>query len=180
MGRRGKQRKAEDIMQPTIEQMRAGDYQPAAVMHVETARASRAYRRRPVIDVMLEAGQISQEQYDRLAYYGDQAALADKSPVRSCCDNSPRSGNGPGVTILSAMIETGRIERELAAHGLLSIARAVVVDNQTLAQWCIAQHGGRERYNGRGEFVAIVPIAEKRNIEIALRALRYAAGVITR
>lgn len=167
-------------MQPTIEQMRAGDYQPAAVMHVETARASRAYRRQPVIDAMRDADQITQAEYDMLAYYADQAALADKSPVRSCCDNSPRSGNGPGVTILSAMLETGRIERELAAHGLLALTRAICVDQVTLSQWCIAQYGGRERYNGRGEFVAIVPIGEKRHMRAALGRLKYAAGVITR
>lgn len=182
MARKGrtKAREVVAIMQPTVEQMRVGTYEQAAIMHVDTARASRAYRLKPVIDTMLDTDQITQKEYDMLAYYAHQAALADKSPVRSCCDMTPRSTNGPGATILSAMLETGRIERDLDAHDLLDLTRAVVVANWTLTRWCIEQYGGRERYNGKGEFVAIVPVNEKRHVRAALGKLKYAAGVITR
>lgn len=170
--------KVSDMQTPTAEQMEHGRYRKDAVMHVETARASMAYRRKPVIDQLLDTDQIDQKEYDALAYYRDQASLAERSPVRSCCDTSLRGSDGPGVAILSAMLETGRIERDLG--GLYDIARAVAVNDMTLSQWCIAKHGGRERYNGKGEFVAIVPINEKRHMAMARLDLRMAARRIVR
>ena len=76
------------------------------------------------------------------------------------------------------MLETGRIERDLGQ--LVDIARAVAVDDKSLSQWCIDKHGGRERYDGNGRFVAIVPICEKRHMEIARLELRMAARRIVR
>ena len=127
----------------------------------------------PVIDTLRNGGFLSVKEWEALDYYRQQASLADKSPVRSCIDNSPRGGSGPGVTITSAMIETGRIERDLGQ--LWDIARAVAVDDVSLAQWCISKHGGRERYDSDGKFVAIVPICEKRHVEMARMELRMAS-----
>ncbi len=132
----------------------------------------------PVIDTLRNQGMLSEAEWDALNYYRDQASLADKSPVRSCCDNSPRGGGGPGVTIISAMLETGRIERDLGQ--LVDIARAVAVDDVSLAQWCVEKHGGRERYGKKGQIIAIVPVREKHNIALARMELRMAAHRITR
>jgi hypothetical protein len=49
-----------------------------------------------------------------------------------------------------------------------------------LSEWCIARHGGRERYDGSGRFVAMVPCAEKRVMAEALLDLKYVAGTIVR
>lgn len=127
----------------------------------------------PVIDRLLVRQVIGPREHAALSYYRDQATLADKSPVRSCCDNEPRTGNGPGVAILSAQLETGRLERELGS--LRDIAKAIAVKDISLAEWCIGKWGGRERYNKDGKFVAIVPINEKRHMQLARLELRMAA-----
>jgi len=131
------------------------------------------FRRVPIIDSLHRQDILSEREYTALAYYRDQASLAERSPVKSCIDATVGGGNGPGVAIISAVIETGRLEREMGA--LCDIARAVAVDDISLAQWCIAKHGGRERYNGKGEFVAVVPINEKRHMETARVELKMAA-----
>lgn len=160
-------------MSPTPEQIGRAQFKRDVLTHVETATRTTGYRRKMVIAHLLDTEQITQSEYEALAYYRDQASLAEKSPVRSCCDNSPRSGHGPGVAILSAALETGRIERDLGV--LVDIARAIAVDDKSLAQWCIEKFGGRERYNSRGEFVAIVPVNEKRNVAMARMEIRMAA-----
>lgn len=170
MARRGRKAKRMDIQREDVTPERA-----ARSRFVSAGMARRAL---PVIDTLHEQGQLTDAEYSALAYYRDQASLADRSPVRSCCDTSPSSGNGPGVAILSAMLETGRIERDLGQ--LADIARAVAVDDVSLAQWCIDKFGGRERYDGKGRFVAIVPICEKRHMETARMELRMAAHRIVR
>lgn len=139
----------------------------------EFRRIGMHYRRVPVIETLYAEGKINHREYEALDYYGSQASLADKSPVKSCCDDSPGGGAGPGVGITSAMLETGRMEREMGC--LRDIARAVVVDNWTLEQWCIHKHGGRERYDRKGRFVAMVPNNETENMGIAMLELRMAA-----
>lgn len=161
--RKRKQRPVAETMPPTIERER----------HNEFRSAGMARRVIPVIDQELERGHLTPKEHEILAYYRDQASLAEKSPVRSCCDNSPRGDNGPGVAILSAMIETGRLERELGA--LWPLARAIAVDDLSISQWCIRKFGGRERYDGKGKFVAVVPINEKAHKAMARMELKMAA-----
>lgn len=137
------------------------------------------YRRVAMIDQMLERGDLQAHEHKALAHYRDQAHLAERSPVKSCLDDS-KGGGATGQTlsaaVTSAIITTARIERDLGS--LRDIARAVAVLDHSLSQWCIAKHGGRERYGKRGEFVAMVPIAEKRNMDIAKLELRHAASRI--
>ena len=136
-------------------------------------------RVKPVIDTLLARKTITQAEHDALNYYRQQASLCDHSPARSCLDRSVTAiGNGPSVALLSAMLETGRIERDLGS--LYSLARAVAVDDISLAAWCIAKHGGRERYDGNGRFIAMVPVREKTVLAIALKELRFAAGMISK
>ncbi len=124
---------------------------------------------------------LTQSEWEALNYYRDQASLADKSPVRSCCDNSPRGGHGPGVAIISALIETGRLERDMGQ--LMDIARAVAVDDVSLSEWAIAKHGGTERWgkDKKGEDIVIAIIPRGRNsIAMARMELRMAAHRILR
>ena len=141
--------------------------------HNHFASVGMARRVIPVIDTLVSHGIITEREYRALAHYRDQASLADRSPVKSCIDDSPSAGDRPGVAITSAIIETAKIERDLGE--LRSIARAVAVDDKSLTQWCIDKHGGRERINARGETVAIVPIGEKRHVAMARMELRMAA-----
>lgn len=171
---RAKRKKKQDAVRdtrlgPTSEQARHASYVSAGMAH----------RRVPMIDQMLKRDQITHQEYAALAHYRDQASLAESSPVKSCLDRSIRAGNGngPSAAVISAMLETSRIERDLGS--LLDIARAVAVDDKSLSQWCIDKHGGRERYNGSGEFVAMVPVNEKQHMAMARMELRMAARRIT-
>lgn len=158
------------MIRPTDEQMRDGQF----------VRAGAPVRRVPVIETMHRAGKLSEDDYRALGYYRDQASLADRSPTRSCLDEHIGGGQGcgPGAAVISAMIETARIERDLGS--LRAIARAVAVDDVSLSQWCIAQYGGRERYDSKGKFVALVPNFEKRAMSAALLDIRMAARRIVR
>jgi hypothetical protein len=165
---RGKKKKlvrADPRIGPTPEQAANNNF----------ASAGMAHRRIPVIDTMLERGQLTDNEHRRLSHYRDQAQMAERSPIKSCLNDSRTGGDhqGLGAAVVSAMLATGRIERELGS--LLDIARAVAVDDVSLSAWCVAKHGGRERYNAAGEFVAVVPVAEKRVMEVARVELRMAA-----
>lgn len=134
----------------------------------------------PPIQQMLNAGFLNQQEYRALAYYADQANLAERSPLKDSL-NRDRGGSGNGelsASVISALLETARIERDLGS--LRDIAHAVAVREITVAQWCIERHGGRERYNGKGKLIAIVPYSEKKNVEIARQDLRMAAHRIVR
>lgn len=146
--------------------------------HNDFRNSGMARKMVPVIDTLFDAGKLSHDEWERLSYYRDQASLADRSPLKSCIDFSPGGGDhGPGVAIMSAEIETWRMERDMG--GLWHLARAVAVDDTSLPQWCIRKHGGRERLDGDGQLVAIVPVREKAVTQLALLELRAAAGFIT-
>lgn len=153
---------------PTPEQFAQGQFRKPLITHIRV----------PVIDTLAERGDLTNAEHAALNYYRDQAGLADRSPLKSNLDRSVGAGHGPGVSIISAAIETGRIERDLGS--LREIARAVAVDDVSLTQWCIAKHGGRERYNGSGKVVAIVPVSERRHMRTALLELKFAAGRVTK
>lgn len=152
------------------------DEQPTAqAAGREIARAGLAYRFVPVIETMHRRGQINDKEYTALAYYAEQASIAEQSPVRSCLDFTVRGGGdiGRNTAVLSAQLETARIERDLGT--LQPIARAIAVDGMTLTNWCIKRHGSRQRLDSAGKVVAIVPFAEARVMKIAAMELRMAA-----
>lgn len=151
------------------------DVTPERAQHNEFVSVGMARRVKPVIESLFDAGQLTQAEYDALAYYRDQASLAEKSPIRSCCDNTPRGGRGPGVAIISAQIETGRMERDMGQ--LWGLARAVAVDDWSLTQWCIHRHGGREK---GGQIVPRGADDGKHVIAMARMELRMAAHRIVK
>lgn len=148
---------------------------PEREAHNDTRSAGAAVRIVPVIVRLHEAGVLNDTEFAALAYYRDQASLADKSPVRSCCDFSPRGGHGPGVAIVSAQIETGKLERDMGM--LWPLCRAVCVDDVTLERWCIDRHGS--------QWVDLAHPQDAqawmaRKVAIATLELKYAAGGIVR
>lgn len=145
----------------------------------ETRREGMATRLVPVIDTMLKRDQITPQEHLLLSYYRSQALLADRSEVKSCLDFSVKGGDiGPPAAITSAILETARIERDLGS--LRELARAVAVEDKSITQWCIEQFGGRERYDGNGKFIAIVPVGETKRVQMATMELRMAARRIVR
>ena len=151
---------------PTAEQQTHGNY----------ASAGMAYRRIPMIDTLRDTGRLSDDDHRRLTHYRDQDAAGEVSLTKSCLDIRVGGGQG-GMTLsmaaLSAQLEVGRIERELGS--LRGIARSVAIDDWSLSRWCCERYGSRERYDGKGKFVALVPLNEKDNLAFALLDLRMAA-----
>ena len=170
------------IIGPTEEQIATGVFR----------RANAAYRRVPVIDTLHDAGKLTYAEYAALSFYRAQAIQAEDDAARSSPLAPERVMGGGGqsggsttpITLLStpALLETARIERDLGS--LLDIARAVAVDDKSLTQWCIERHGGRERYDGKGKFVAMVPNGRCSGPDsvmgIALLELKWASGRIVR
>lgn len=156
--------------------------------HNDFRSAGAAMRVVPVIEIMRAAGKLSQSEFDALDYYREQAHKAEDDLAQSSTLAPDRIMGGAGsawggkipaaLMATPAILETARLERDLGS--LLDIARAVAVDDRSLTQWCIAKHGGRERYGPGGKFVAMVPIAEKRVMDIARLELRMAARRICR
>jgi len=166
---RKKKPKTDDRIPPTVEQMRRAEFHSAGM----------AYKRIAVIDTMLTRKQITDREYLVLDYYRQQASIADSSPVKSCIDFSVTGGDmGASAAITSAILETARIERDLGS--LRQLARAVAVNDISLTEYCIEKHGGRERYDGKGRFVAMVPVNEKSVIGLALLELKMAARRIVK
>lgn len=133
--------------------------------HNDFRSAGAAVRVVPVIVRLHEQQVLNDREFQALAYYRDQASLAEKSPVRSCIDFSPKGGHGPGVAIVSAQIETWRIERSMGQ--LAPLCRAVCVDDMKLEHWIqhkVGQSADKDRL--------------KHEIGIAALELKYAAGGI--
>ena len=182
MARRKKKKVAtvDSRIAPTVEQMASGEF----------ASAGMAHKRTPVIDSMFKRGQLNERDWLALGYYRDQASQAEDDAKRaSSLDPAKVMGGGGGghptggyipadYCDSPATLETARIERDLGV--LAPIANAIAVNDTSLSQWCIDQYGGRERYDGKGRFVAIVPNFEKRAMETALVELKFAAGRIVR
>ena len=183
-GRKASMRKASPepdwYARPTVERMAHNDIEPAGA----------AVRIVPVIDTLLATKQLTRAEYDRLAYYRQQAHRAeDDCAVAGTLAPEKIMGGGGGqrnsshipasLICTPAIIETARIERDLNREGFLALVRAVAVHDISLTRWCIQQHGGRERYGPKGRFVAVVPIREKDVVPIARQQLRYATGLIT-
>lgn len=156
---------------PTPEQCQHGNYESAGM----------AFRRVPAIDTLLEAGKLTQTQHALLNFYRYRQAVAEGSQTKSCLDIRIRGGSGGTMPIsaevVSAIQDVGRIEKDLGS--LLDIAQAVAINDLSLTQWCCAKFGSRVRYDGKGRFVAFVPVNERKNMAIALLEIRTAAGRIT-
>lgn len=170
MGKRRKRTKTaaapsmvEKFLRPTPQREAHNDFRSEGVAH----------RVVPVIVRLHEAGVLNDREYAALAYYRDQALLADKSPMRSCIDFSPKGGHGPGVAILSAQLETGRIERDAGA--LWSLLRAVAVDDVPLPALVEAKLG---TFWQRGKSDEAIRARLNSEIGFAAMELKYVAGGI--
>lgn len=143
-------------------------------------RMAKVRRLVPPIDTLLANGRITEEEHRALTYYRDQADMANRSPLKDSLNKSVSGGDGEHLSaaVTSAMLATSRIERDMGQ--LSDIARAVAVEDLSLNQWCIRKHGGRERYDGKGRFICMVPIREVANVKIAMMELRMAAHRIVR
>ena len=146
---------------PTPEQRAKGEFvQGGNLATSANERAGLAYRRKPVIDTLHAEHKLTQRQYDGLARYRTVALVAERSELKSCIDFSVR-GNGEDRRHfgLRMNIELGKLETDL--HGLLHIARAVALDDETLTSWAVRQSGGKERL--RGAVTAIEPSSQAFN-----------------
>ena len=142
-------------------------------------RMAKVRRLVPPIDTLHSVGKITDDEHRSLTFYRDQVDTANKSPIKDSLNKSVGTdGQGLSAAVVSAMLATSRIERDMGQ--LSDIARAVAVDDMTIAQWCRHKHGERERYDGKGRFVCMVPRREVEVTRMAIMELRMAAHRIVR
>ena len=174
---------AVELMRPTPERMDGNSFE----------RAGLAWRAKNPVRKLFDEGKITPSEFDNLDHYrqlsqkaqDDEAEMSPMHPEKSMGGGGAGSGPCIPASLLCstpAQVETLKIEREVLVYGqsLLDLLRFVARDEKTLAQWCIETTGGRERRDGTGKAVTIVPVAEKRVMREALLHLRYVAGVIVR
>lgn len=147
---------AEQYLRPTAERQAHNDFRSVGM----------AMQLIPPIVRLHERGLINDREFQALAYYRDMAGLADRSPVKSCIDFSPKGGHGPGVAIISAQRETWRIEREMGP--LWAMCRAICVDDITLEGWCLHKYGSTPD--------SVTP--DPHDVAVTIMELKYAAGGI--
>lgn len=124
----------------------------------------------PPIAALHKSGILTDEEFSALAYYRDQANLADKSPMRSCCDDTVRGGGrGPSMAILSAIREVKHIDSGLGPY-LASMLRSIVRDDMTLEVWALAEWGSVKGSNP--------PAPHPDKVSMTVLELKYAAGGI--
>ena len=163
----------------TPERMAKGDAVIVEALRTGQERMTKARRLRPPIDILRDDHKLDDRRHAMLAWYAEQVAIGERSPLKDSLNQDRYGGDAePSAAIVSALMNVGRIERDLGS--LLEITRAVAVHEITLGQWCINKHGCRERYDGKGRFICLVPIAEKRVLETALQDLRMAADRIVK
>lgn len=142
-------------------------------------RMTKVRRVKPPIDTLRMAGKLTEDQHAALAHYAQQCWMARKSPIKDSLNQERGTGgHGLSAAVVSAILAEARIDHDLGS--LRDIAHAIAVEETTLTAWCVRQHGGRERYDGRGRFIDIVPYREVQVMKIALQDLRMAADRIVR
>jgi hypothetical protein len=143
-----KVKKAAEIAAPPAEQMREGAFTVQDIMDKRRGGGiiaiGKAYRRKPMIDVLAGQGVFTPEEHKALRHYRHHADIADRSPTRdSLCLQRGGNGDGPTITTLNAVRLVADVEA--AAGSLANILRAIVVDDLSLSQWAITRHGGLDK-----------------------------------
>lgn len=161
---------------------------PERTAHNDFRTVGMAMQLIPPIVRLHEQGLINDTELKALAYYRDQAGLADKSPVKSCLDWTPKGGHGPGIAIISAQRETWRLERNMGA--LWAMCRAICVDDVTVEGWCLHTYGPIDPERIGDEYperewpellmLAAIdfPLVDPHDVKVTIMELKYAAGGI--
>lgn len=168
----------EDITPPTPEQLRRAVFEVEDVVDKRrgggTVTIGKAYKRRPMVDVLALQGMFSDAEYKALKHYRHCADTADRSPLRDSL-NRQRGGSGeePADVVLMAASIAGQCER--AAGSLAPILRAVIVDDKSLSEWAMEQRGSVEVCRTRRGKRVCTPEPKRKALEIAQLEIKMAA-----
>jgi hypothetical protein len=139
------------IASPPPEQLRAGTFAVEDITDKGRGGVAiaigKAYRRKPMIDVLLAQELLTRDEHKALKHYRHHADIADRSLVRDSLNRQRGGSNGPTVTILNAVRIRDDCER--AAGALVDILRAVVVYDHSLSQWAMDKAGAVEQCRDR-------------------------------
>lgn len=140
----------DDMATPTPEQLAGARFDIDDVTDKRrgggTISIGKAYRRRPMIDILFGQGVFNEPEFKALRHYRHHADMADRSPLRDSLRNLLRiagAGMPPSHATLNAIRVRDDCER--AAGSLRDILRAVVVDDVSLSQWAMSRFGSREK-----------------------------------
>lgn len=174
--RMGRKKTTDPLAEPTPEQMRSGAFVIGDIVDKQPGgkfmSIGKAYRRRPMIDVLFAAGVFDEHEYKALRHYRHHADLADRSPIRDSLGKRQGggSGDGPTITTLNAIRIVSDCEK--AAGSLVDILRAVVVNDWSLSQWAMEHAGAIEKCRQklvRGQTFRVCRLEPR---DYALRAAR--------
>lgn len=176
---RGRQ-KPQEIIAPTAEQMGSGVFEIQDVTDKRngggTITIGKAYRRRPMIDVLAAAGLFSDKELKALHHYRHHADIADRSLIRDSLGKRVSAGGNhdwPTVAKLNAVRLVADVEA--AAGTLRDILRAVVVYDQSLSEWAKQAAGAVEQRRERKGRVVCTLEPRRKALEIARLEIRMAA-----
>lgn len=170
----------EKLEAPPIEQTRFGAFVVEDVTDKRngggTITIGKAYRRRPMIDVLADQGLFSQAEHKALRHYRHHADIADRSLVRdSLARAMPHCGTGDGPTVNTLNAIRLVADVEAAAGSLAGILRAVAVYDVSLSQVAIDRAGGIEEcYTRNGSTICQIK-PRRRALEIARLEMQVAA-----
>lgn len=144
----------------------------------ETQSMGMARRIVPMIDILKKRGDITEREYDALKHYRQQGDIVNRSPSRDSCDFSVKGGSdgsNESASVASAKVELSRLD--LLLGQLRGICWAVCVDDCSLTDWAIQEHGSREKTK-RGKTVMVPRGAKdgKNHIDFARWELKFAAN----
>ena len=164
-----------DAVGPTPEQQGKSGYE--LERETKAGQVGQAhYRRVRQVDALEAASVITAEQAKSLRHYRHHVDIADRSPTRDSLTSwMPKGagGDGPGIEVLNAIRITADIEN--AVGSLRDILRAVVVEDQSLSQWAMAQYGSIEEcYQREGRTVCQLK-PRRKALDIARLDFRMAA-----
>lgn len=142
--------KREEIEGPTAEQFDAAKFELQDIVDRQGGapiRIGKAYRRKPMIDTLLEQKVISYVEHKALKHYRHHADLIDHSPLKDSIRKLLRvQGGGTGGTAERHLYASRIVnDCERAAGQLVDILRAVVVYDISLSQWAMTRHGSTDR-----------------------------------
>lgn len=158
-GKRAARRKPREVVEmgPT----------PEAMRHAGFERAGIAYRRVPAIDTLKAREVITIREHVALTHYREAFIACERSPTRSCLDNSPKgSGAGPTPTAVRAELKLSRLEAALGS--LAPITRFIAGEDNSLSQWAI-KRGGCKAGN------SAVCLPKSKELELARIDIKFAA-----
>lgn len=166
-----------EVVSPTEQQAENAVYELHDIVDRSAARnivIGKAFRRRPMVDILAQQGLFSTAEYKALRAYRHFASVADRSPLRDSLNRQRGHGSGDiGAELATAIRVTTDAER--AAGSLRDILRAVIVHDISLSQWAMEHYGSVDKCRDYKGQKVCRPAPRQKCLEIVRLEIQMAA-----